>query len=51
VVPVGASLFQPNDEPFTPDKRPIYGRFWSINTIRMKFDRAISVDFYLFGVC
>jgi hypothetical protein len=50
-VPVGAPHSPLTDEPFIAGKRPISGRPQPNDKIRLKFDRAFSVDFYLFGVC
>jgi hypothetical protein len=50
-VSIGAPHSPSADEPFIAGKRPISGRLKPNDTIRMKFDRAFSVDFYLFGVC
>jgi hypothetical protein len=50
-VPIGALFFVPVMNLLPPPRVPFSGRFWPNDTIRLKFDRAFSVDFYLFGVC
>jgi hypothetical protein len=50
-VPIGAPHSSSADEPFVAWASLIFGWLKPIDTIRMKFDRAFSIDFYLFGVC